>query len=138
MKTSTAGRKRPCRVCRRWFCPDARLGDRQKTCGSPECQRKWHRRGCAAWNRKNRDYYRSLYLDKKLESAGRLDSSSSGFQAKEAVNSPGAAGPVLKLPLPAVQEVISIQQVVFIEYLIRLSFKGFKESIKRQVIVKPG
>ncbi|MEA3416175.1 MAG: hypothetical protein U9R02_08490 [Thermodesulfobacteriota bacterium] len=36
-------RKRPCRVCRRWFLPDGRLKNRQKTCGNPECQRKWHR-----------------------------------------------------------------------------------------------
>ncbi len=35
-------RKRPCRVCRRWFLPDGRLKNRQKTCGNPECQREWH------------------------------------------------------------------------------------------------
>ena len=42
MKSHGFARKRPCRVCRRWFQPDARLGDRQKTCGDPECKREWH------------------------------------------------------------------------------------------------
>jgi len=36
--------KKPCRVCRRWYRPDPRVGERQKTCGSPQCQREWNRR----------------------------------------------------------------------------------------------
>lgn len=36
--------KKPCRVCRRWYRPDPRVGKRQKTCGRPECQREWNRR----------------------------------------------------------------------------------------------
>ena len=36
--------KKPCRVCGRWFRPDPRVGDRQKTCGCSECQREWNRR----------------------------------------------------------------------------------------------
>jgi len=36
--------KKPCRICRRWYRPDPRVGARQKTCGSPECQREWNRR----------------------------------------------------------------------------------------------
>ena len=31
-------RKKPCRICRRWFQPDARVGERQRACGKPECQ----------------------------------------------------------------------------------------------------
>ena len=31
-------RKRPCTICRRWFRPDPRVGDRQHACGKPECQ----------------------------------------------------------------------------------------------------
>ncbi len=43
-------RKRPCRVCRRWFRPHPRAGDRQKVCDAPKCQRERHRRSCSAWN----------------------------------------------------------------------------------------
>ena len=42
-------RKRPCRICRRWFVPHPRAGDRQRACGAPECQRERHRRACKAW-----------------------------------------------------------------------------------------
>ncbi len=31
-------RKRPCSICRRWFRPDPRVGDRQHACTKPECQ----------------------------------------------------------------------------------------------------
>ena len=63
-------RKRPCRVCKRWFIPHPRLKDRQKTCGDPQCQREWHRRKCEQWNHNNVDYFKDNYLDKKLELTG--------------------------------------------------------------------
>ena len=31
-------RKKPCRICRRWFRPDPRVGQRQRACGEPDCQ----------------------------------------------------------------------------------------------------
>lgn len=42
--------KRPCRVCKRWYRPDPRVGDRQKTCGDQACQREWNRR-LSQWRR---------------------------------------------------------------------------------------
>ena len=42
-------RKRPCRICRRWFTPHPRTGDRQRVCSAPGCQRERHRRACARW-----------------------------------------------------------------------------------------
>ena len=47
-------RKRPCRVCRRWFQPDPRAGDRQRVCSRPECQQERHRRNCVAWRDRER------------------------------------------------------------------------------------
>jgi hypothetical protein len=63
-------RKRPCRVCKRWFISHPRLKDRQKTCGDQQCQREWHRRKCEQWNHNNVDYFKDNYLDKKLEQTG--------------------------------------------------------------------
>ncbi|MBC2696055.1 MAG: hypothetical protein HF982_12435 [Desulfobacteraceae bacterium] len=101
-------RKRPCRVCRRWFLPDGRLENRQKTCGNPECQREWHRKKCAEWNKKNEEYFRTNYLQKKLETAKS--------------NEPNLCKSRLKtgLPLKFVQEVIGIQHLIIIEYLAQL------------------
>ena len=59
--------KRPCSICRKWFQPDVRQKGRQKTCGSPDCKSEQHRRQCEKWNRKNRDYFKTNYLDKKIE-----------------------------------------------------------------------
>ena len=59
-------KKRPCSICRRWFLPDAHNGSRQKTCGSPECQRERHRRSCKDWHLKNPDYDRERRLKKRL------------------------------------------------------------------------
>jgi len=30
--------RRPCRICRHWFRPDPRVGERQYACSAPECQ----------------------------------------------------------------------------------------------------
>ena len=43
-------KKRPCRICRRWFLPDRRAGDRQKVCSGKECQRERHRRNCRIYH----------------------------------------------------------------------------------------
>ena len=68
---SVSPRKRPCCICRKWFMPDVRQKDRQKTCDNPECRTEHHRRQCAKWNNKNRKYFKSNYLAKKLEKVGK-------------------------------------------------------------------
>jgi len=64
--TKAPSRKRPCCICRKWFPPDVRQKERQRTC-SPECRREHHRRQCAEWNKKNKESAKSNYLNKKLE-----------------------------------------------------------------------
>ena len=49
--------KRPCRICRQWFLPDARVGKRQRACKKPECQKARRQRSQARWRRKNPDYF---------------------------------------------------------------------------------
>ena len=49
--------------------PDAKVKERQMTCGDEECQREWHRRKCKAWNKNNAEYFRANYLQKKLDTA---------------------------------------------------------------------
>ena len=101
--TRSSTRKRPCRVCKRWFIPHPRLKDRQKTCGDQQCQREWHRRKCEQWNRNNVDYFKDNYLDKKLEQTG-------------APRSRLKTG----LPLCYVQQRLGTAQLVIIEYLSQL------------------
>jgi hypothetical protein len=122
--------KRPCRICRRWFTPHPRLGDRQRTCGDPYCKREWHRKKCAEWNRKNPEYFRSNYLHEKLEGV----SGAEGVAGVRPVKSRSPSG----LPQRKVQEVIGVKQFVIIEYLGQLLLRRFQELIRVKVPVRTG
>ena len=119
--------KRPCRICRRWFTPNPRLKDRQKTCGDVLCKREWHRKKCSAWNKENTDYYRTNYLQKKLDEATESKKTSKTHPVKSRLNT--------GLPHGFVQEVIGIQHLVIIEYFGQLLFGRFQEVLRGKVIV---
>ena len=59
-------RERPCRVCRKWFQPHPRAGDRQRVCGAETCQRERHRRSCREWHKAHPDYDRSERVRKRF------------------------------------------------------------------------
>ncbi len=117
-------KKRPCGICRRWFTPHPRLKDRQQTCGHPGCKKEWHRKKCAEWNKRNRDYFKTNYLQKKLVPEPPT------IQVKSRLKT--------GLPLQHVQEVIGIQHLVIIEYLAQLLVQRFQDVIWRQVPVNTG
>ena len=119
--------KRPCRICRRWFTPNPKLKDRQKTCGDALCKREWHRKKCSEWNRKNADYFRSNYLQKKLEEATAAKKTSKILPVKSRLNS--------GLPHSFVQEVIGIEHLIIIEYFGQLLIGRFQEVLRGQLIV---
>jgi hypothetical protein len=119
-------KKRPCRICRRWFMPNPRVKDRQMTCGDPDCMDEWHRRKCREWNRKNSDYFRANYLQKKLSAACRSGTPPS-LQPKTRLKS--------ELPHLFVQEVISIQHLIIIEYFGQLLYRRFQEVLRAQPTV---
>ena len=59
--------KRPCSICHKWFQPDVRQKNRQRTCGRSKCQKELHRRNCSNWNKRNKEDLANNYLEKKLE-----------------------------------------------------------------------
>lgn len=61
--------KRPCGVCRKWFRPHARVGDRQRVCERVECQRERHRRSCGAWRARHPHYD----IDRRLRERVRVE-----------------------------------------------------------------
>jgi hypothetical protein len=150
-------KKRPCRICLKWFSPNPRLGDRQQTCSDKECQRKWHAKKCAECNRKNRAYFLEIYL------RGRLESLNTGIPEQNQLSNPSSKvkAPLnsLKtgiskqnqLPNPSskvkgtfrgvshpnyscevVQEVIGAEQLVIIGYIVRQLMRGVQEVIRAQ------
>jgi hypothetical protein len=126
MKRARHFSKRPCRVCKRWFKPDARLGDRQKTCGDAACKKEWHRRKCAEWNKKNSEYAKTNALYRKIEAA--KNPADSGQPAS-------SGGSRSLLPRGYVKEVIEVQLVVILEYLGQQLLRRLQEVIKRQDVV---
>ncbi len=119
-------KKRPCRICGKWFSPNPRVGERQKTCGSKDCQRKWHAKKCSEWNRAHPEYFQEIYLSKKLDAAAPPNAEIEPHSADFPVSSG-------KLPRKVIQEVIGAQQLIIIEYVNRLLLKSFQEVIARQL-----
>ncbi len=58
-------RKRPCSICRRWFRPNARVGDRQHSCSRVECQTARRKKTQAQWRAKNPDYGSAYRLQQR-------------------------------------------------------------------------
>src|SRR5712692_941385 len=58
-------RKRPCVMCRRWFRPDPRIGNRQHACGKPECQAARRQKTQASWRRRNPGYAIAWRIDQR-------------------------------------------------------------------------
>lgn len=133
MEQKSYSRKRPCRICGKWFAPHPRLGVRQMTCGDPECQRLWHTKKCAEWNRKNRITFQENYLKNKL-AAVRVDPQEPPSPPPSPVPIPISPIPPLDYPRRVVQEVIGVQQLVIIEYIVRLLKRDVQEVIRPQPV----
>ncbi|MBW2005378.1 MAG: hypothetical protein JRI72_12395 [Deltaproteobacteria bacterium] len=121
-------RKRPCSVCRKWFLPDVRQAGRQKTC-SPKCSRELHRRNCAKWNKKNTAYFKSNYLDKKLEKDSRSPPESMQSDVK-ADPKPGPKSRInLNLPRDIINNIIGGDNLIIIEYLTEQIFGRIRNNV---------
>ena len=112
----TATRKKPCRICRRWFLPDVRLKERQKTCGRTACKRQWHNKKCAQWYRANIDYFKANYLQKKIDAA-QDDEPRSTNNPKRPKQKVTRSRMKSGLPVAYVQELVGVKHIVIIEYL---------------------
>jgi hypothetical protein len=123
-------RKKPCRICRRWFLPDARLKDRQKTCGRDECKRKWHSKKCAQWYRENIDYFKANYLQKKIEAVSDkkelIVSDEPRVRPIKVTTSRMRTG----LPVAYVQELIGVKHIIIIEYLAQQLHQRHRRAIE--------
>ena len=118
----TRTRKRPCRICRKWFMPDPRQIGRQKTCGEPACKKENHRRQCAKWNQKNRDYFKANYLSEKL--APTKDPPASPLK-KAPVVTPSSRI-ILDLPKDLMADIIGVRHLIILEYIIEQVMRHVK------------
>ena len=127
--SKTLSRKRPCRICRRWFQPDPRLKERQMTCGSARCQREWHRKKCAEWNRKNSDYFRTNYLQKKIDAATQCRGDPGVTIPAKHFDKAAASRMNTGMPIAYVTELMGIQFVIIHEYMAHLLDRRWHKAI---------
>lgn len=50
-----------CLFCGRYFTPDHRVNDKQKSCGRPECRKARKKAAQESWVKKNPGYFADLY-----------------------------------------------------------------------------
>ncbi len=116
----TTASRRPCCFCRKWFCPDRRVGARQRACSAEECQRKSRARTQAAWRAANPDYAGRQQMQKRAEQP----------RTPEPLAVPT---PLDRLPWEVAQDEFGVQGADFIGKLGRLLVQHTKDQMKPQV-----
>ncbi len=119
-------KKRPCSKCRRWFEPDARVGDRQRACGAVDCQRARHAEADRAWRAANRDYDRDRRWRVTLGAAKDQPAS-----APPAGNAPA---PVPGVPWDVVQDEMRVEGRVILAGVVRVMGLFVQDEIRKQVV----
>ena len=98
---------RPCRICRHWFLPDPRAGDRQHVCCQTSCQRERHRRSCRAWREREQESIRTHRLRMRILAAEPEPAGAGG--------SSGSRLPTQRLRWGAVRDAVGLQVGVIVE-----------------------
>jgi len=99
------------------------------TCGRPKCQREWHRIKCAEWNQKNADYFKTNYLQKKIDNATQCRGDPGKIQPEKHLIKVPASRMKTEMPLEYVKEVIGVQLVIIYEYLAQLLDRRWQKAI---------
>jgi hypothetical protein len=87
-----------------------------------------HRRNCGEWNRKNRVYFKSNYLDKRLEEDGRSPPDSTQPDVK-ADTKPAAKSRInLNLPRDIIKNKIGRDNLIMAEYVIEQIFYRIRNN----------
>ena len=111
------GRKRPCRICRHWFRPHPRAGDRQHVCSRADCQRERHRQACQRWRQREGPAERTHRLRQRLRAP--VD------------ERPGVAA--LQVSWDAVRDAVGLEVAVILEEISRLLEDVVRDAVQRQV-----
>ena len=109
--------KKPCSICRRWFRPNPRVGQRQRACTQPECQAALRRKTQANWRARNPDY----------AIAWRLGQRASQTPPPEPLRMPP---PLHQLPWDVAKDEFRPQGADFLAFLARLLRRAAKDEIR--------
>ena len=121
--------KRPCRICRRWFVPDHRVGRRQRACSAPTCQTARRARTQASWRRRNPDYFIAHRMQRRRLEAG---------EARGAVLPLVLPFPLSQLPWDVAQDAFGVTGTDFLSHLGRVLLGAAQDQKAGQVIDSTG
>jgi hypothetical protein len=113
--------KKPCRICRKWFRPDVRVGRRQRTCGRIECQQALQKKTLAKWRDRNPDYF----------VAWRIQARSKGERTPESLRLPA---PLSNLPWDIAQDEFGAKGADFIGVMSSVVLRAAKNQLSSEVI----
>lgn len=115
-------RKRPCRVCRRWFQPSPRAGDRQRVCSAAGCQRERHRRACEQWRERHPHYDREERVRRRVRPVQSEDRRP-------------ARDPVAEVAWEAARDVVGVEASVLIEETAKVLHLYVRDAVAGQATV---
>jgi hypothetical protein len=129
-------RKRPCRICRRWYLPSSRQGDRQRVCSSEACQGERRRQTQARWRAENPEYFTARRLAKLPgREAAEAVAAAAPTDAAPAVTMPEPSrvgAPLDRLPWDVAQDEFGAKGAEFIAVLGRLLNKPRQDAMRSQ------
>lgn len=108
-------------ICRHGFVPHPRVGDRQRACGEPACQRARRKRNQDDWRGRHPGYFIEW---RARERAGRGESNP--------IEPPRLAPPLSQLPWAFAQKTFGIEGSDFLGSLGRILVRHAKDEIRRQ------
>jgi hypothetical protein len=118
-------RKKPCRICRRWFQPDPRVGGRQRACNKPDRQTARRQKTQASWRSRNPGY----------GIAWRIDQRAARAEPPEPLRLPA---PLNQLPWSVAKDQFGVQGADFIGVLSALILRTAKDQIRPYLIDPTG
>ena len=142
-------KKRPCRICRKWFHPDRRVGLRQRTCGNRECREEWRGKTQAAWRSRQPGYFIERRL--RLRSMAARDAAEASEKRQEIVLAGGVPesvreedrrppplrlpGVLGRLPWDLAQDEIGVQTTDWIGLVARVVLSAAKDEIGQKRVL---
>ncbi len=110
-------KKRPCRICGKWFLPHKRAGNRQRVCSKKQCQRERHRRNCKQWHQNNPHYDREDRIKRKFVDAHDPE-----------------APPQGTIDWEVVRDAVGLETSVIIEEISKVLFVEVRDAVRREII----
>jgi len=121
-------KKRPCRICHRWFQPHPRVGDRQRVCSRPECQSQRNRRSAAAWRRRNPEYWREGRLRERIRNG----------ESRAERELTLREDPLRQLDWGAVQNAVGLETAVILEESAKVLLQWTRNGVQAELAVIKG